>query len=141
MGFVIAALVSVLAVPPAQPPVVEDPAHSAEVTRLRAVASFYGRERPLPLAVERLPLMARKVAWCESRYVNSASPATSTASGYFQFLNGTWEWVTGLPAPASAYPLEVQYAAFLELWDEGRGASHWNPSRYCWEKDNPWATY
>lgn len=130
MALVIAALVGTLSAP-----------LPADVPHLEAAFAVVEEKAAAPLTIERLPLIARKVAYCESRYVNTASPATSTASGYFQFLNGTWEWVTGLPAPASAYPLEVQYAAFLELWDEGRGASHWNPSRYCWETENPWATY
>ena len=95
---------------------------------------------PLPYVnlVDRDPV-ARAVAACESvgdvggipDY--SAENPTSTASGAFQFLDGTFEWVTGLPGPTSAHPPEVQDRAFLDLWDEGRGKSHWNPSRYCWE--------
>lgn len=58
----------------------------------------------------------------------------STASGWFHFLDGTWEWVTGLPAPASAYPLDVQLDAFEKLWDDRAGMSHWEPSRSCWAR-------
>lgn len=32
-----------------------------------------------------------KVAWCESRFDHLAKNPNSTASGLFQFLNGTWE--------------------------------------------------
>lgn len=58
----------------------------------------------------------------------------SSASGAFQAVTSTWEGVTGLPAPASAYPMDVQLAFFEKLWDGGRGASHWAPSRSCWSK-------
>lgn len=68
----------------------------------------------------------------EGSYDIYAKNPTSSASGAFQFIDSTWEWVTGLEPPARAYPLEVQEQAFWTLWDDGRGASHWAPSRYCW---------
>lgn len=63
----------------------------------------------------------------------------SSASGAFQFLDGTWEWVwsdiIGQPPPTSrardALPRQ-QVLAFDALWDNGNGASHWYPSRTCW---------
>lgn len=79
------------------------------------------------------------VAACESgsletgRYDSQAQNPTSSASGAFQFIDGTWEWVTGLPAPAKDYPLLVQIWAFDRLWADGRGAAHWEASRSCWE--------
>jgi len=97
---------------------------------------------PAPLVAsideERVPLIARKVAWCESRYDGQAKNPYSTASGYFQFLDGTWEWVTGLPAPARDYPYTVQLEAWETLWDGVDGARHWAPSEHCWSKDRPW---
>lgn len=72
------------------------------------------------------------IRWCESRDDYRAENPVSSASGGFQFVDSTWEWVTGLPSPASRYPADVQDAAFLELWDDGVGASHWAPSRTCW---------
>lgn len=64
----------------------------------------------------------------------------SSASGAFQFLDGTWAWVwsdiLGEPPPTArardATPAQ-QTRAFDALWDNGRGASHWYPSRSCWE--------
>lgn len=76
--------------------------------------------------------MAVRVADCESGGDPSAQNPTSTASGLYQFINGTWTSVTGLPGPASAYSTATQTAAFWELWDGGRGAHHWDPSRHCW---------
>lgn len=81
---------------------------------------------------------ADRISYCESGQTNDVSPDESSASGYFQFINSTWEWVTGLDAPAKNYSYAVQLEAFLTLWDEGRGASHWEPSRYCWEYEEPW---
>lgn len=37
------------------------------------------------------------------------------------------KWPSGFVAPP-----EVQYRVFLHLWDNGRGAWHWNASRECW---------
>lgn len=79
------------------------------------------------------PTALEAVRWCESRDDYRAENPTSTASGAFQFVASTWEWVTGLEPPASRYPRDVQDAAFLELWDDGAGARHWAPSRTCWE--------
>lgn len=84
-----------------------------------------------------LPEIASKVATCESgdgqgTYSLTAKNPNSSASGKYQFIDSTWEWVTGLPAPASAHPELVQDQAFIDLWDDGDGASHWAPSRSCW---------
>lgn len=78
------------------------------------------------------PTIAQRVAACESNGDPRAENPVSSASGLYQFLDSTWTMVSGLPAPASAYPEHVQTAMFWRLWDEGRGASHWAPSRKCW---------
>lgn len=90
--------------------------------------------------------MALAVADCESgarrsdgrairrSYSITAENPISSASGKYQFIKSTWEMVTGLPAPASAYPEHVQDAAFRKLWDGGKGKSHWAPSRHCWSR-------
>lgn len=84
-----------------------------------------------------LPAIANRIASCESgdgrgSYSLTAENPVSSASGKYQFVRRTWESVSGRPAPASAYSERVQDAAFLALWDEGRGASHWAASRHCW---------
>lgn len=61
---------------------------------------------------------------------NAENP-TSSASGAWQFLDATWESVTGLPAPASSYNKATQDAAFRKLWDAGNGARHWVTAGGC----------
>lgn len=82
--------------------------------------------------------IARRISYCESGIRNTLNRQGSSASGYFQFIDSTWEWVTGLDAPAKHHSFDVQLEAFYTLWDEGRGASHWEPSRYCWQYEEPW---
>ena len=114
-------------------PAADLPAH--EPARLQVLPTA----RPTPsdvLAASDLPEhepdpAADVVAWGESRNRNVHNPR-STASGYWQFLDSTWEWVTGLQPPAAAWPRDVQEDAFWTLWDGGAGASHWRPSRSCW---------
>ncbi len=60
-----------------------------------------------------------------------AENPTSSASGAWQFIDSTWESVTGLPAPASAYDRATQDAAFLKLWAGGAGSYHWVTAEGC----------
>lgn len=93
---------------------------------------------------------ARHVAACESgdRLADGTAAAgthrwtaenpDSSASGAFQFIDGTWTWTleeAGIPPlwdRARDAPPIVQVAAFVHLWDDRAGASHWAPSRSCW---------
>lgn len=80
-----------------------------------------------------LPPEADAIRQCESGGDYRAENPDSSASGAWQFIASTWEWVTGLAPPASAYPPAVQDRAFVALWADGAGAAHWNASRHCWE--------
>lgn len=95
------------------------------------------------------------VAACESGHRlqdGSAEPGThdwkaenpspsSSASGAFQFVDGTWRWVwsdlIGQDPPTTramdASPA-AQIEAFRALWREGRGSHHWEASQRCWAK-------
>lgn len=97
------------------------------------VAAFLHALSPTPVAAYQPAELqaAHAVSHCESEHRNVKNPK-STASGHFQFINGTWEWVTGLRPPAMAYPYRVQLAAFVKLWDGGKGRSHWAASASCW---------
>ena len=37
------------------------------------------------------PVVALRIAWCESRYDSAAKNSSSSASGVFQFINKTWK--------------------------------------------------
>lgn len=95
---------------------------------------------------------AAAVAACESGHRQpdgTATPHThdwqaqnerSTASGAFQFIDGTWEWVwnafLGEEPPtrtAGEAPPRQQLQAFKALWRNGEGAHHWDASRSCWQ--------
>ena len=53
-----------------------------------------------------------------------AQNPSSSASGKWQFVNGTWNNFGGYPTAASA-PESVQDAKARQLWAGGAGASHW----------------
>ena len=95
---------------------------------------------------------AQVIAACESGSRNADGTAVigshdwaavnaqgSSASGAFQFLDGTWAWVSseigygGQYARAKHAPPQVQYEAFRWLADN-EGLHHWNPSRGCWSQ-------
>jgi hypothetical protein len=69
-----------------------------------------------------------------------AQNGVSSASGAFQFVDGTWNWVwqdlIGEDPPTArardAEPHE-QLRAFFTLWKDGEGAHHWDASRSCWQ--------
>ena len=86
-----------------------------------------GEAKPRPVVGQTL----RCIRWHESRGDYRAENPTSSASGAWQFIDSTWESVTGLPAPASSYPRRVQDAAFRKLWAGGAGAGHWVTASRC----------
>ena len=75
------------------------------------------------------------IAACIRKYESGGNyraqnPSTS-ASGAYQFVDGTWHAVTGLSGHAKDYPPSVQDRAFYKLWNGGRGAHHWVTAHKC----------
>lgn len=59
---------------------------------------------------------------------------SSTADGgLWQFNDATYEWLTGRTHADTDTPA-AQYAAFLRLWNEGKGWKHWRSSQACWSQ-------
>lgn len=75
------------------------------------------------------------IAACIRKYESGgnyrAQNPSSTASGAYQFLDSTWQSVTGLPGRAMNYSPAQQDAAFWKLWNNGRGASQWVTAGKC----------
>lgn len=75
------------------------------------------------------------IAACIRKYESGgnyrAQNPTTSASGAYQFVDGTWHAVTGLSGHARDYPPSVQDAAFYKLWDGGRNASQWTTAHKC----------
>jgi hypothetical protein len=65
-----------------------------------------------------------RVLMCESQGNRYADNPTSSASGLWQFLDGTWRSTTGKPGPAANYSPSYQTWAAKRLRDTG-GWGHW----------------
>lgn len=78
-----------------------------------------------------LPGLAAAIRWCESRDNYTAQNKQTTASGAYQFLDTTWQHLTGLPGHARDYPPAVQDHAFLDMY-AAAGTRPWASSRPCW---------
>lgn len=81
-------------------------------------------------ARSRAPRSAAAILACENRTGDyRAENPTSTASGRYQFVDGTFRATKAAQAGgwthAADAPPEVQDAAFAEVWDDGRGSHHW----------------
>lgn len=61
---------------------------------------------------------------CESKGSYTAENPYSTASGRYQFVDGTWNGYGGY-SHASDAPPEVQDAKAREVWANGAGRGHW----------------
>lgn len=60
-----------------------------------------------------------------------AQNPNSTASGAYQFLDSTWQAVTGLSGRAMNYSVATQDRAFTKLWANGAGARQWVTAFHC----------
>lgn len=74
------------------------------------------------------------IASCIAKYESGGNPRAqnphSTASGLFQFIDGTWNHFGGY-ARAMYAPVSVQLKKFYIVWDGGRGAHNWVVAPKC----------
>lgn len=74
------------------------------------------------------------IAACIAKYESGGNPRAenpnSSASGLYQFIDGTWNHFGGY-ARAKDAPVSVQTQKFYQLWDNGRGAGHWVVAGRC----------
>lgn len=83
------------------------------------------------------PLKAQSIAWAESRFNPNAKNASSSASGVFQFLDGTfkeycitkYEFATSTDQKNDP---NIQIECALRMLEKPGGENHWYPSRPAW---------
>jgi len=94
-------------------------------TKYRTVKKPVRSFRPVPVGG-----IARCIGKYESGNNPKAQNPSSSASGYFQFTDGTWNNFKGY-ARAKYAPLSVQLKKFYIVWNGGKGASNWTVYRKC----------
>lgn len=82
------------------------------------------------------PSTAKAIIMCESEWRRTAKNPGSSASGYFQFLDSTWEYTMirmDLPTDTSKVDpiISIQAGVWLLAHE---GSRHWNESKDCWSK-------
>lgn len=77
-----------------------------------------------------LPEILKKIRQCESGGDYTAQNPVSTASGGFQFIDGTWGNYKGY-AKAKLAPEHIQDEYALKIYNE-QGTRPWNASKHCW---------
>lgn len=74
------------------------------------------------------------IAACIAKYESGGNPRAqnphSSASGLFQFVDGTWNHFGGY-ARAMYAPVSVQLQKFYIVWNGGRGAGNWVVAPKC----------
>jgi hypothetical protein len=100
------------------------------------VSRSYTRVAPQPAQNNPQPVVqSGGAAACIRHYESgndySAQNPASTASGAYQFLDSTWQSVTGLSGRAKDYPPATQDSAFQKLWAGGSGRSQWVTGYHC----------
>lgn len=80
--------------------------------------------------------LAKRIAWCESRYDPSVDNLYSSASGLYQFLDGTWAMYAKLHWGTTKGHSVYDYGdnAELGVWVISKyGTGDWVASSGCWK--------
>jgi Transglycosylase-like domain len=97
-----------------------------------------GRHRPVPPHRRAAGMIASgwvgSIQRCIAHYESHGNLRAHNPAGYwgrYQFADGLWFGTTGLRGHASQYDAAIQDAAFLAVFDGGRGRSRWSTYPLC----------
>lgn len=73
------------------------------------------------------PAWMHRIAWCESRFQPWARNRRSGAAGLWQFMPGTWRWMSAQAGLAGSSPYDPWASTEVAAWAFERGyARHWS---------------
>lgn len=74
-----------------------------------------------------------KVASCESGLDPDAKSSSSSASGIFQVIKGTWKH---FDCKGDPFNYKHNISCARKIYDSAGGLGHWSESFHCWKKTN-----
>ena len=108
----------------------KDAAAQAAAARAQAAAVVAPAPAPAPAGGVSDATSTNTPDWACIRQHESSGNYADGGGGAYQFGNGTWTSVTGLPGPAQSYPAATQDSAALRLFAE-RGWEPWTTRYVC----------
>jgi hypothetical protein len=105
-------------------------AAAAAAARARAAAVAAPAPTPAPAGDVSDATSTNTPDWACIRQRESSGNYAEGGGGAYQFGNGTWTSVTGLPGPAQSYPAATQDSAALRLFAQ-RGWEPWTTRYVC----------
>jgi hypothetical protein len=103
---------------------------AAAAARARAAAVAAPAPTPAPAGDVSDATSTNTPDWACIRQRESSGNYAEGGGGAYQFGNGTWTSVTGLPGPAQSYPAATQDSAALRLFAQ-RGWEPWTTRYVC----------